>query len=136
MPFLSIGGVTRSTAATTAKSGSLATTGGASSAAATKTTKPIEEVKDGESSGYSDFDEEELDDEFDAAPTATAAKAQLAAEKAKKEAIKTYQNEKAKAGNSTLINESALLDQTDNTGGKDASAMNISLDTENLNALW
>ena len=114
----------------------MATTGGASSAAATKTTKPIEEVKDGESSGYSDFDEEELDDEFDAAPTATAAKAQLAAEKAKKEAIKTYQNEKAKAGNSTLINESALLDQTDNTGGKDASAMNISLDTENLNALW
>ena len=56
-------------AGATAKTGATTTAGsrygnsslGASAAAAKATAKPIEEVKDGESSGYSDFQEEEIE---------------------------------------------------------------------------
>lgn len=52
------GFLARATAITAAST--LAKTAGASQAEPAKTSKPIEEVKDGESSGYSDFDEVEI----------------------------------------------------------------------------
>jgi len=57
-------GATRATAATTTSSGAKTLAGSSFGASVVKqpakTSKPIEEVKDGESSGYSDFDEEEI----------------------------------------------------------------------------
>lgn len=55
-------GATGKTSATTLAGSRLGNSSvGASASAAAKATKPIEEVKDGESSGYSDFQEEEIE---------------------------------------------------------------------------
>jgi hypothetical protein len=54
------GGFLARASAATSSSTLAKTATGVTQAAAGKTTKPIEEVKDGESSGYSDFDEVEI----------------------------------------------------------------------------
>jgi len=67
-------------------------------------------------------------------PSINAVRAQIAADRVKKDAIRAYEKEKAKAGNSTMISAAdSMMEQAE--AANDSNG-NISMNSEILNELW
>jgi hypothetical protein len=70
----------------------------------------------------------------DEEPNIKAVRAQIAGDRAKKEAIRAYEKEKAKAGNSTMMSAAdSMMEQAEIALGGSA---NISVNSDILNELW
>ena len=109
--------------------GATGVAGATGEAGATATgTQPIEEVKDGESSGHSNFEDKPIDDEME--PEAATLKAELAAKKERDEAVMTFERINSKAENTALAADSMMEDAAANT------SLNVLQSAEDLNNLW
>ena len=73
---------------------------------------------------------------MDVEPTAAALKAEIAAKRERDMKVRAYEADKAKAGNASMITADSVMDDAASAGGANASAMNMTVDADALNALW
>ena len=71
-----------------------------------------------------------------AEPTAASIKAEIAAKRERDMKVRAYETDKAKAGNTSMLTADSLMDEAASAVGGNASALNTSVNTEHLNALW